>query len=36
MTARRLRLIDKGVLFIVREKRIFLEFLLYLQAGPGT
>lgn len=29
-------MIDRGVLFIVREKRIFLEFLLYLQAGPGT
>lgn len=31
----KLRLIDRGVLFIVREKRILLEFLLYLQAGLG-
>ena len=30
-----LRLIDRGVLFIVREKGVLLGFLLYLQAGPG-
>lgn len=30
-----LRLIDRGVLFIVREKGVLLGFLPYLQAGPG-
>ena len=37
MTDRRLKLTYRGVLpTVVGEKEVFLEFLLYLQPGPGT
>lgn len=37
MTAIRLRLISRGILLtVLREKGIFLDFLLYLQTGLGT